>query len=184
MVQGEGEAEIRLDEFSFPNSHQVTENPSQDGAVEEDDDSDTDGSGGSVSAEQRSSPPENLEDIQPPKTESLKPEPHTAAGTPESIGLDETDRKSLDAGASLVEGLMKAEKLDEILQKLGYRMVKESDVKETKDSSSSESQTKTNTQGHDCDRCTKTFSRACELRYVKRCLTLLRVLKKDVLQEA
>lgn len=169
--QGEQETEIREDDHSFPSSHQMTEDLSQDGAVEGDNDTNADDSGGSVSAEQSFSPPEIPEDvIQPPKTEPFKPEPHTAASTPDSMNpnLDEMDANELEAKhTSVVEDLMREKKLNEILKKLGYRMVKDSDVKDTKDTSSSESQTGTNAPRHGCDRCTKTFHRACELRYVR-----------------
>ncbi|KAK3325454.1 hypothetical protein B0H66DRAFT_529490 [Apodospora peruviana] len=108
----------------------------------------------------------STDDLDAPKAiySRSKPEPQSAPSTPESMSLDETE------ASAFVEKLMKKQALDEILQKLGYRMVKASDTEAQKtEHADSDSHAGKSGGQHTCPQCKKGFSRACELRkHMKR----------------
>lgn len=162
--QDEQETDFRADQHAFLRiPPKVIADYDQDGASEHEDSNDSDLTGASDRAEHSPSPRAESETDSPPKAESeaLKSNAHTAASSPESMNLDETD------ASDLVQRLMQKQVLDKLLQQFGYRMVKESDIKDqTKESASSEPQANVPGGRHACDQCNKSFSRACELRYV------------------
>ncbi|KAM7204113.1 hypothetical protein V8F33_001748 [Rhypophila sp. PSN 637] len=166
LGQIERESGRQTDEHGLPGgSHQVMEDFDQDAAADQEDynDTDSENSGASDRAELSPSPQASSEHDGLPKAEPEAPSSDTrpTTGSPESMNLDEMD------ASALVEDLVKKRVLDSILQQLGYRMVKEAEFKDqNKESSSSESQTSVVGGRHACDQdqCTKSFSRACELR--------------------
>ncbi|KAM7209200.1 hypothetical protein V8F20_000538, partial [Naviculisporaceae sp. PSN 640] len=160
--QDERQTDFRTDQHALPrNLHEVTAEYDQDAAADQDDSNDSDSEGASHLAEHSPSPRAVSEADSPPKAEpeALKSDAHTAASSPESMSLDEAD------ASDLVQRLMQKQVLDKLLQQLGYRMVKESDIKEqAKEGASSEPQQIVSGGRHTCDQCNKSFSRACELR--------------------
>ncbi len=80
------------------------------------------------------------------------------ATIPETNGEDSDEGKT----SSILEALKAQGKLDKYLHQLGYRRLKELDVKTKKVPTMPQTENKSK-----CDLCNKQFGRRCELRYVK-----------------
>lgn len=166
LDQMERETDLQEDQDRLPgSSHQAIEHLNQDSASDHEDDVNCELEAPEISDSAEHSPssrPASEIDSSPRAAPEVIPsDAHTPASSPESMCLDETD------ASVLVQRLIKQQVLDNLLQQFGFRMVKESDIKDqAKTSASSEPQNNRSGRKHKCDKCTKSFSRGCELRYV------------------
>ncbi|KAL2196451.1 hypothetical protein P885DRAFT_37600 [Corynascus similis CBS 632.67] len=118
-------------------------------------------------------PPENLSDVQSnllrnagaqyPKVEDVlvkasPPQVQLGSETPKPIDLDDETQAS-----AFVESLIKKGKLGEVLKKLGYPALDNTDTKGHRQTTPS-STTNDDGRAYKCNECIKVFTRACELR--------------------